>query len=391
MALVASVVLPLAQHHNSFSMHHVMNHSSSLNDLSSNRARVRHEGSLNQKRAMEGTMRDILSHLPPPPPKPRRGPGTSNKTPSKNFAQENIKRIRQVAAERREREDRLKKTAVRASWSVQRENGGPAIKRAETRAAEGRNRSRQPPGRARSFQDGLNHISVSDDEEAFEKPADPMVRRQSLVQAINLPSMSSKPSKDFVSLNKTVNFSTELRERRSSSTSSLGRRSSLLDLDEVPKAKIGVLPDYILKEKPPVPQKGVKYNGNELPLGYRVMGKSERTRITEGLQHAKATRERELFLLPLRSDTMRAQRKRDELQAALRDIDDGLHMLTRATVIVNGDNVPGSKYIKDVETSTQKVSSEIEKVEKNGVMKAKAVAPARKDVNPAIKKTMRRA
>lgn len=84
MALVSSAVLPLAQHHNSFSMHHVMNHSSSLNDLSSNRARVRHEGSLNQKRAMEGTMRDILSHLPPPPPKSRRGPGTSNKskTPS---------------------------------------------------------------------------------------------------------------------------------------------------------------------------------------------------------------------------------------------------------------------------------------------------------------------
>ena len=73
----SGVALPVAQHHNSSSMHHVMNHSSSLNDLTSAKSRVRHEGSVYQKRAMEGSMRDILSQLPPPPPRLRKGQTSS--------------------------------------------------------------------------------------------------------------------------------------------------------------------------------------------------------------------------------------------------------------------------------------------------------------------------
>ena len=54
--------------------------------------------------------------------------------PSRNFAQENIKRIRQVAAERKEKEDMLNKTtAFRALWgtSKQREDTAPVVKRGQ--------------------------------------------------------------------------------------------------------------------------------------------------------------------------------------------------------------------------------------------------------------------
>ena len=86
---------------------------------------------------------------------------------------------------------------------------------------------------------------------------------------------------------------------------------------------------------------------------------------------------------------MRAQRKRDELQAALKEIDDGLHMLTRATVIVNGNNVPGVKHILPTEPVSEGTKQE-QSSKTNGEGKGRTSVSVKKDLKPTIKKTMRK-
>lgn len=64
----------------------------------------------------------------------------------------------------------------------------------------------------------------------------------------------------------------------------------------------------------------------------------------------KVKKEREIFLLPLRSDTLRAQRKREELEDALTEIEEGLRVLSKPVVIVQeqGSDHPSSEIPEKV-------------------------------------------
>ncbi|OWA52827.1 hypothetical protein BV898_17270 [Hypsibius exemplaris] len=339
----------------------VLHHSASLGDLSSQAAarknylRTRNEGSLYQKRGMEGSMRDILAQLPPGPRKPL-PKSAQKKQETKDFTQENIKRIRQMSIQKQQSTDETVKRPVRASWADDVKGGdgkvagrrNNALNKTQVIRREGANGTALVE-RSKSVQSGLNSRMVEENSES----ANSKSRTTSLEKAT---AVSRSGGKNYVQLNKTAGLaSAAARRERSSSVTSIRSRSESVDLDQIPKAEPGVLPDYLAGKRQVENQAAawaIEAKKHGLPTGSHLMPQRERIQLLEDLEAAKRRKEREMFLLPLRSDTLRAQRKREELEHSLREIDHGITVLSKPLVIVQ-DSLPHPIKVTPPPSSTK--------------------------------------
>ncbi|XP_055331969.1 enkurin domain-containing protein 1-like [Paramacrobiotus metropolitanus] len=320
--------------------------------------RTRNEGMLYQKRGSEGTMRHILSDpaIVPPRPKP------TKKREEKNFTQENIRRIRQIAVQRELVQQNYNKSLA-ATWSISRPaaNSIPASGQRPTganRPLSGlpRPQNTAPPRPARPLAP-LNSTVIRSRSQTSLPTSDPSLRQRnasynrlnrtggvtvsplrptSSVQALN------RTSKNFVQVN-TQNLLPRSRSAADLRGRPTGPRSVPVK-PEMPRNKPGALPQYLLDRrqewKKSEEEAKIAAQQPKLPPGCYIMPEDERLALIQQLQQSREKKEREIFLLPVRSDTLRAQRKRQELEAAVAEIEEGLEILSKPTVVVQDPNAP---------------------------------------------------
>ncbi|KAG1658694.1 hypothetical protein FOA52_013634 [Chlamydomonas sp. UWO 241] len=103
-------------------------------------------------------------------------------------------------------------------------------------------------------------------------------------------------------------------------------------------ADFGRVPSYLLERKiEAIESEEAAMRAREIakiPPGMRLLPESERLETLDALLRSKAEVERAMWALPLKVETLGQKRRKDELDARITDIEQGIKVFSRAQVIV---------------------------------------------------------
>ncbi|OQV16065.1 hypothetical protein BV898_09835 [Hypsibius exemplaris] len=287
---------------------------------------ARREMLTNRQRDQQGTVHDLMYRPDAVAPMPVHIKRITKAV--RNFAMENKKHVRLIAAENHARRAAERQEATMAATEAARPSSSRysnvesrVFREPETGSSEG-SAARTDPEQLQS---------------AFQP--------QSIRPASSVPSISGAAScrsllqcdkKNFVRMNeiaakhpKPVQGNADYVDRT---------EGYLQKLDRLPKARPGEIPAYLMRRNKEWEQAAVDaeeaVETAKIPAGCQLMDEEEKAEIIADLRRTKAEKEMELFKLPVRSDTLRVRTKRADLEAELSRLEDHLELLSKPKVFV---------------------------------------------------------
>ncbi|CAF3233068.1 unnamed protein product [Rotaria socialis] len=270
---------------------------------------------------------------------------TNSKTgkPPRNHTNENLKRIRRIMQETQKRkstEEDAKKTAMKPLWrSKEYDNVESKVKQ------KLKVDSQRSASRPQSVQGNFLRAHGRTGPENLRSQSACDVRRASVGSSVNLEATQAADNKskpDYVKIN-LQNVKTIPKVRKSVSTEATqnAREKTEKKLKAYQEKNNGRVPDYIekIKEKRDQDRQKVRASAPdpECPPGHVKVDKEEHKSTLTKLQANRIELENKLGHLPIRNDSLRLRRAKEDIEKQLVALDEAIEIFSKPKVFIKID------------------------------------------------------